>query len=435
MNHAQAKPRLNWWQPASAALPSTAASRDAVAPGAAAEGPRLPFYALGVFSFVMVVAPQDLIPGLAMFRPAMLAGVVALIALLSTRAGRAQAAAAYAPEFGIALALLAWAVLMVPLSYWPGGSVDILTDRLGKSLIACWLIGVTVSSASRLRTMFWLLSACAMPIALTALVHFATGVVDPRTGNRIFGYGNGLAANPNDLALMLAIVLPLTMSLASSAARRSTRWLATAMATLEIAAIVVTFSRGGFLTLAVILMLFAWHRFRRAPISTAAFALAAIVIALPLMPTGFADRLATVTDIKTDPTGSAQDRWRDTVLAAQFLREHPFIGAGLGNDMLALNDMRRPTWRNVHNAYLNYGVDLGLPGLVLFLWLLIRCTRAARRTARLATSTDHREVGLLARGVAIGLMGFAVAAFFYPVAYHFYFYYLAGLAIAARRLG
>jgi hypothetical protein len=32
-------------------------------------------------------------------------------------------------------------------------------------------------------------------------------------------------------------------------------------------------------------------------------------------------------------------------------------------------------------------------------------------------------------------LAFAVAAFFYPVGYHYYFYYFAGLAVAARKIG
>ena len=33
----------------------------------------------------------------------------------------------------------------------------------------------------------------------------------------------------------------------------------------------------------------------------------------------------------------------------------------------------------------------------------------------------------------IGLLAFAVAGLFHPVAYYFYFYYLAGLAVAVQR--
>jgi hypothetical protein len=112
------------------------------------------------------------------------------------------------------------------------------------------------------------------------------------------------------------------------------------------------------------------------------------------------------------------------------------VGAGLGMDTLALNEVRGPVWKEIHNVYLEYAVDLGLPGLMLFVMLL----RGALRSARLAQyigSQRQREPAMadlfhLAEGIRISLYAFAVAALFHPIGYHFYFYYFAGLAIAAR---
>ena len=38
----------------------------------------------------------------------------------------------------------------------------------------------------------------------------------------------------------------------------------------------------------------------------------------------------------------------------------------------------------------------------------------------------------MAEGIKVSLTVFAIAAVFHPVAYQFYFYYMAGLALAAR---
>jgi O-antigen ligase len=97
----------------------------------------------------------------------------------------------------------------------------------------------------------------------------------------------------------------------------------------------------------------------------------------------------------------------------------------------ALNEARGSAWTKVHNVYLEYAVDLGLPGLLLFLLLFHACLAKARSTRRRAASVPSlRELCCLAEGVEISLLAFAVAAFFHPVAYHFYFYYPAGLAVA-----
>ena len=43
-----------------------------------------------------------------------------------------------------------------------------------------------------------------------------------------------------------------------------------------------------------------------------------------------------------------------------------------------------------------------------------------------------RDLFCLAEGVQVSLIAFAVAGMFHPVAYHFYFYYMGGLALAIR---
>jgi O-antigen ligase len=155
---------------------------------------------------------------------------------------------------------------------------------------------------------------------------------------------------------------------------------------------------------------------------------------MPLLPAGYMERLNTITDIEADPTGSAQGRWTDYQVAARQVAANPVIGAGIGQDILALDPLRgRATWRSVHNAYLEYAVDLGLPGLLLFLWLLVASFRSAWRVeSRASTEPSLRDLSLLASGVQIALAAFAVAAFFHPIAYQFYFFCVAGLAVALR---
>ena len=100
---------------------------------------------------------------------------------------------------------------------------------------------------------------------------------------------------------------------------------------------------------------------------------------------------------------------------------------------LALNELRGQTWRMVHNAYLEYAVDLGLPGLILFLLLLGGCLRAAWQARRLADQGAFpAEFAAFSDGIRACLIAFSVAAMFHPVSYHFYFYYPAALAVAAR---
>jgi O-antigen ligase len=171
---------------------------------------------------------------------------------------------------------------------------------------------------------------------------------------------------------------------------------------------------------------------RRARFAALLLLLAALAVP-PLLPQNYLARLSTITDMTTDRTGSAQGRWRDTVVAAGVFVESPIVGVGLGQDILALNKERGATWRRVHNAYLQYAVDLGLPGVLLFVWLHVRSFLSARAVEkRSAKVAAFHELGSLAAGVEVSLIAFGVAAFFHPIAYQFYFFSVAGLAVALK---
>jgi putative inorganic carbon (HCO3(-)) transporter len=145
------------------------------------------------------------------------------------------------------------------------------------------------------------------------------------------------------------------------------------------------------------------------------------------------DRLNTITDIEADRTGSAEGRWKDYQVAVGVVARNPILGAGIGQDILAMNQSRGGDWVSVHNAFLEYAVDLGLPGLVLFVWLYLTSLRSARAVERRsARDAWSRDLVHLAAGVQIALVGFGVAAFFHPIAYQFYFFSIGGLAVALK---
>jgi O-antigen ligase len=240
-----------------------------------------------------------------------------------------------------------------------------------------------------------------------------------------------LTQNPNDLALTLNLILPLTVALFLISRRAILRGFLAGVIVLDATAVVATFSRGGFLALATILVLYlrSLHGLRERR-----WAIAAVLLALaatPLLPSSYLERLGTITNVQADQTGSAQERVRDTRAALTFVLSHPLTGAGLGMNILALNEIRGAHWLQVHNAYLEYAMDLGWLGLGLFLLLLASCIRTASRVrAQCAELPALRDLCVLAEAIRITLLAFVVAACFHPVAYHFFFFYFGALAVA-----
>ena len=411
-----------------------------VAPAAnLAAGNQLAFRALVAFTAILLLSPQAWFPVLGALRIAFLAAGVAIAAYLVDRLVRRDSAPPFNAEISIALILVAWATITVPVSYWAGGSVDVLTDTYIKAVVFFWLVGSLATTGNRMRTLAWTLVLCSIPLAATGIKNYLSGEV-LSSGvpglHRIYGYmgGSGLVANPNDLALMLNLIIPIAAGLMISTRGWIGKGVAALAVLLSTAAVIVTFSRAGFLTLATAgVMLFVVLVRRKAP-GAAGFLLLIALVTPVLLPTGYTDRLSTITDIEADKTGSAQGRWQDFIVAAEVVMHNPIVGVGIGADMLALNEYRgTDTYRSVHNAYLQYAVDLGLPGLILFTWLHVMCFRNARRVERVAQREPAlRHLGVLAAGLQISLAAFFVAAMFHPIAYQFYFFTIAGLAVALK---
>ena len=401
-------------------------------------GSRIAFGALVAFTTILLLSPQIWFPVLGSLRIAFVAACMSIGAHLLDRIVRRDGGVPTAAEFIVAFLLVAWAVVTVPVAYWAAGSVELLTNQYLKAVAFFWLIGTLATTTSRLRVFCWTLVLCSVPLAATGIKNYATGefLITSTGVTRIEGYwgGSGIAGNPNDLALVLNLTIPIAAALMISARSWLGRATAGSAMLLAIAGVVVTFSRAGFLTLAAIgVLLFAVLMRRR---STGAAALLLIVaLAAPVfMPTEYTDRLSTITNIELDTTGSAQGRWQDLLVAADVVARNPLIGFGVGNDMLALNDARGfATWRSVHNAYLQYAVDLALPGLILFAALHLMCFRDARAVEkRAAQDPAVSQLGPIAAGVQVSLAAFFVAAMFHPIAYQFYFFTIAGLAVALK---
>lgn len=399
----------------------------------------MPFWALMAFTVVLLLSPQAFIPALAPLHLALLSAVLAGSAYVAGRVLRRQPVLRLTPDMLLAAALAGWSLATVPFSYWPGGSLSFFFEIYFKALVVYWLLANVVDSVPRLRTVAWILSLIAVPLSLAAVKSFFSGGFQSEVLShgldRIHGYGDSLAGNPNDLALMLNMILPLTIALLLLTRRPVLRWLLGAVICLDCIAIMATFSRGGFLTMGVIGAAYLHILVKRRRRALALAAVAAALLCVPLLPSAYLDRLDTITNIQADETGSAQARLNDSLVAAEFVMGHPLVGAGIGMNILALNEVRGATWTEVHNVYLEYASDLGLPGLIMFL-LLLRTVIKGVGEARRATATDPEvmEFHHLTEGLGVSLLGFMVAAFFYPDAYQFYFYYVAGLAVAARSI-
>lgn len=390
------------------------------------------YFGMVLFFIVYYVRPADWIPGLETFPFAKLAAAVALFGASFAFLFRPNALLGpmlQSAEMKGLLALFAWMLAVTPFAIWRGGSLRMLLGTFAGVLLITVLIGVTANSVSRMRSLL------AVSV-LTMTVWSGFAIYSYRTGGdivqaklaRIEGEVSGAFGNPNDLALNIVLVLPFCLVFALNSRGIARKLLWTICAGLMCLGVLVTFSRGGFIALAVagiICIVDIGLNGKKFPLVIAALVLAA-TIAVAITPSGYGARLATIFKPSSDPTGSSQERLELLHRSLEVTVQRPLWGIGPGNFPLISG-----LWRGTHNMYTQLTAEAGIPALLIFLWIMWKSFRKLNRTVREARDP---QVKLLARAARASLLAMLLSGLFYHNAYQFFTYFLVGYTVALYRM-
>ncbi len=188
----------------------------------------------------------------------------------------------------------------------------------------------------------------------------------------------GLTAHPNFLGAVLTIaLLQLLLSLARSSNGR--RILLLPILAIGLLGLLVSFSRASWLAFGIGLALWTLGYVRgrpRAYPADARLAASLITVTVALIGLIFFARyseliLSRFLSLNTPTEArSLAERIRDDRLALQVILRAPWRGVGVGNYLVAARKLV-PNALTVHNASLLVGAELGIPGLLLWLWLAL----------------------------------------------------------------
>jgi O-antigen ligase len=278
--------------------------------------------------------------------------------------------------------------------------------------------------------------ACGVLISVVACYHYAIGEVD-RFG-RLIGYGGKEYENPNDLALGLLTLIPLSAALFAGEHRTARKWFFALAIGVMCAAILASLSRTGMVGLAFLggLMLVSLARKNLLKTLLAAVLLSAIGLTVLAASPRLADRVESIFNDEKDDAGSKEERLSHMSDALIVLTEHPLMGVGAGQSMVAIVAMHNNAankWVKIHNAYLLVGAELGIPGLCVFVWMIIAAFKTLQRKKGMKAQSHlagNGTVDQLRIGLRHAILVFAIVAAFSPVAYNWFLYILIGLASA-----
>ena len=258
----------------------------------------------------------------------------------------------------------------------------------------------------------------------------------------------GFIGDENDLALACATVFPFVYAGVLYSKRRI---LCLLMAGLYAAAIVFSWSRGGFLGLlaaTLFCVLVGRHRARNIAIGL----VAGLVFYLAL-PASYKAELETIQE--TDE-GTSEGRFFLWQAATNMWRDHPILGVGAGNspwligryqprgaqgDLFERPMYQQRNWTGtvVHSLYFELLAENGLVGCALFLAIvylhfagLRRLRRDVGRDAR-ASPELRRSVDLYATALGGAAVAYLAAGAFLAVLYYPYLWYFSAMAVALDR--
>ena len=340
------------------------------------------------------------------------------------------------PGGAILIAFHLWIVFTLPFSGYRRGSIDALQMTLPYVPSFFFVGGFFTRSVETLRR-----GVTAMAVAgLVGLVFILKSGAQLEEDRLV---SEGSFGNSNLLAIYLMVMIPLW---AYHAWNKHYRWIVrlgfAAAIVLALSAVMKTGSRSGFLSV----VLLSGTLFLSVSVANKAkFIVVAVigsVLAAGAMSDTLKSRLGTIfhserNDYASDEAqGSSDERYKVLVDSIDKTFRNPLTGVGYGVfSAVAAMDIqktgKRANWLVTHNMYTQVSVELGFPGLFLYMAGLLWSVRVlwrARKAAKIYP--EMRDLGPIANALLCAWLMFAFNGFFTSMATDFLFYVLSGFSIA-----
>jgi len=373
------------------------------------------YWLMVVFSFLYYFRPGDIIPGLSVLHMARITAVLVVLALfLGTKKARPKRLPS---EVKIIFAMLGWMTLGVPFAYWKGGSFFMVFFEFSKAAMVALTLTLTVTRMSEVRR---LIQMQALGVALMTI---AAVIVNNRMQGRLAGVGDALLSNPNDLAMNVSLNWPLCLIFLLMSRRPLVKIFWAASMLVMIYAVMQTYSRAGFMALAIAMAICLWEfavRGRRGYLLVVALLCA--VAAVAVAPGNYVKRLETLVGKYQEgdlDRGSAEARRELLILSLKVTAAHPVFGVGPGNFPSYTG-----LWHVTHNTYTQFSSECGIVVMVLFLMLMWRAFLNLRFLRKIPRARENEELNFYASALFASFAAYVIGAFFSSSAYELFPYYM-----------
>jgi len=341
-----------------------------------------------------------------------------------------------------------WFIVCIPFAYWRRGSLDLLTDRWLKSLTVFFAIALLIGTLDQLRNFYRLFF---LAIAFAGILTIPYGAMHEGR----LGMNNGELSNANQLAMVALMGLPFALVLIGDTTRsRLLRATAACSSVLLVIIVFRTGSRTGLLCLVLLAVVMFWIL----PSSSKVLALFGmgmmLVLALAFVPEQISVRLGTMfmadndmvsiqdAEVLNSSRESTENRIQVIREGIGYTIENPIFGLGPGNFEERRNADYNARYGHQgflasHNSYVQTASEMGFPGAVIFITLMVLCYRSVTRIYtrfKVPATPQQLQIRNLALGLRLCTITMATFSFFNHIAYDLYIPTLAGMLVAFEQI-
>ncbi len=402
----------------------------------------LPFYFTLVYLVLEYGRPQMTIPGLTeLHLPGIVVGLLAVMLVGSWRIDMGEM------QTRLFMTLLVWMAVHIPFAvnnYWAYHT----TRAMLITFVAYLAIVTFVDSFEKFQAMITTWIGIHIYLAINGFIKEGRGI-------------GGFLGDENDFALALNMVIPFGFFLAMEAKTKIKRLLLLIITGGFLICNVATFSRGGFVGL-VAVAFYCWIRSPRKVLSIFVVILL-ISTMVYLAPEKYWTEMQTIVqEPQSLKGGTSQVRIYSWKAAWRMFLDHPIFGVGPGNFEWNFERYEPPEGlygrthggRSAHSLYFTLMPDLGIPGIVIFLFMLKVIWKDRKKIMKLKNvekdltprkaygreikqrvrSDDLSKIYYLNLAIGGSLTGYFVSGAFLSVLYYPNFWILLAFTTALKKI-
>ncbi len=355
---------------------------------------------------------------------------------------------AFSNRIGLVLLLLTfWMTACIPFSVWPGGAAQTVKDWF-KTMLVYFVITGLVTTFDQFRRTVYMLAYSILALALLTVVFG-----DMSEGRLVLARGR--FTNPNDLAQIFLMGLPLWWYIATDKSLKTWRRVSAGIAMALIFMMMSkTGSRGALIASLVVALVLFWRSSVSHKVLLLFGACVLVVMAAVFLPKATKDRYFTFLSdddqvgesalegrIEASAVSSTWGRWgllKDSITLTML---NPLFGVGAGQFVVAQDLYSRAvrnqkgSWHVTHNTFTEFSSENGLPALLFYVLGLVFAFRATRLppAVRARPSPQYEELNSVSFCLRLSLLSYVVSCCFGSFAYATQYPVLAALSLVFAR--